>query len=66
MNSATEIRALLGGDPETAKQVFVDLYDKYNEEVFNLVKSKFVQEESTMEQIDLKRMRELAGLQEAS
>lgn len=65
VNSATEIRALLGGDPETAKQVFVDLYDKYNEEVFNLVKSKFVQEESTMEQIDLKRMRELAGLQEA-
>jgi len=63
VKSASEIRNILGGDVDTAKQAFVDLYDKYNEEVFNLIRSKLAKEEQ-MEQIDLKRMRELAGLKE--
>lgn len=64
VKSASEIRNILGGDVGTAKAAFIDLYDKYNEEVFNLVRSKLAKEEQQMEQIDLKRMRELAGLKE--
>lgn len=64
VKSASEIRNILGGDVGTAKQAFVDLYDKYNEEVFNLIRTKLAKEEQPMEQIDLKRMRELAGLKE--
>lgn len=63
VKSASEIRNILGGDVDTAKQAFVDLYDKYNEEVFNLIRTKLAKEEQ-MEQIDLKRMRQLAGLNE--
>jgi cytidyltransferase-like protein len=64
VKSASEIRNILGGDVGTAKQAFVDLYDKYNEEVFNLIRNKLAKEEQPMEQIDLNRMRELAGLKE--
>jgi cytidyltransferase-like protein len=63
VKSASEIRNILGGDVDTAKQAFVDLYDKYNEEVFNLIRTKLAKEEQ-MEQIDLKRMRQLAGINE--
>ena len=35
-----QIRELMKGDEELAKQVFVDLYDKYNETVFKLIREK--------------------------
>lgn len=64
VNSASQIRSLLGSDNiDDAKQAFVDLYDKYNEQVFNLIRSKLTRENS-MENIDINRLRQLAGLNE--
>ena len=63
VNSASQIRSLLGSDNiDDAKQAFVDLYDKYNETVFNLIHSKLGGK--TMESIDINELRKLAGLQE--
>ena len=63
VNSASQIRSLLGSDNiDDAKQAFVDLYDKYNETVFNLIHNKLGGK--TMESIDINELRKLAGLQE--
>ena len=63
VNSASQIRSLLGADNiDDAKQAFVDLYDKYNETVFNLIHNKLGGK--TMESIDINELRKLAGLQE--
>ena len=63
VNSASQIRSLLGSDNiDDAKQAFVDLYDKYNETVFNLIYNKLGGK--TMESIDINELRKLAGLQE--
>ena len=43
-------------------QAFADLYDKYNETVFNLIHNKLGGK--TMESIDINELRKLVGLQE--
>ena len=63
VNSASQIRSLLGTENiDDAKQAFVDLYDKYNETVFNMIRNKLG--EKTMENIDLNELRRMAGLEE--
>ena len=63
VNSASQIRNLLGTDNvDDAKQAFVDLYDKYNETVFNMIRNKLGGK--TMENFDLNELRKLAGLNE--
>ena len=63
VNSASQIRNLLGSDNvDDAKQAFVDLYDKYNETVFNMIRNKLGGK--TMENFDLNELRKLAGLNE--
>ena len=62
MDSASQIRELMKGDEELAKQVFVDLYDKYNEDLFKLIREKLMITEQEI--LDLNYMRKMAGLQE--
>jgi hypothetical protein len=63
VNSASQIRSLLGSENvDDAKQAFVDLYDKYNETVFEIIRNKLGK--NTMENIDLNELRKLAGLNE--
>jgi hypothetical protein len=63
VNSASQIRTMLGSENiDDAKQAFVDLYDKYNETVFNMIRNKLGGK--TMENIDLNELRKLAGLEE--
>ena len=62
LDSASQIRELMKGDEELAKQVFVDLYDKYNEDLFKLIREKLMITEQEI--LDLNYMRKLAGLQE--
>lgn len=63
VNSASQIRSLLGSENiDDAKQAFVDLYDKYNETVFKIIRNKLGK--NTMENIDLNELRKLAGLNE--
>ena len=65
VNSASQIRSLLGSENvDDAKQAFVDLYDKYNETVFNMIRNKLGNK--TMENIDLNELRRRAGLDEVS
>jgi len=65
VNSASQIRSLLGSENvDDAKQAFVDLYDKYNETVFNMIRNKLGNK--TMENIDLNELRRMAGLNEIS
>ena len=64
VNSASQIRSLLGTENiDDAKQAFVDLYDKYNETVFNMIRNK-LGTVKTMENIDLNELRRMAGLEE--
>jgi hypothetical protein len=62
LDSASQIRELMKGDEELAKQVFVDLYDKYNEDLFKLIREKLMITEQEI--LDLNYMRKMAGLQE--
>ena len=63
VNSASQIRSLLGTDNvDDAKQAFVDLYDKYNETVFKMIRNKLGG--TTMENFDINELRKLAGLNE--
>ncbi len=63
VNSASQIRTMLGSENiDDAKQAFVDLYDKYNETVFNMIRNKLGNK--TMENIDINELRKLAGLEE--
>ena len=63
VNSASQIRTMLGSENiDDAKQAFVDLYDKYNETVFNMIRNKLG--DKTMENIDLNELRRMAGLNE--
>ena len=63
VNSASQIRTMLGSENiDDAKQAFVDLYDKYNETVFNMIRNKLGNK--TMENIDLNELRRMAGLEE--
>ena len=63
VNSASQIRTMLGSENiDDAKQAFVDLYDKYNETVFEIIRNKLGK--NTMENIDLNELRKLAGLNE--
>ena len=62
LDSASQIRELMKGDQEQAKQVFVDLYDKYNEDIFNLIREKLMMNEQQI--LDLNYMRKMAGLNE--
>jgi len=62
LDSASQIRELMKGDEELAKQVFVDLYDKYNEDLFKLIREKLMITEQEI--LDLNYMRKMAGLNE--
>jgi len=62
LDSASQIRELMKGDEELAKQVFVDLYDKYNEDLFKLIREKLMITEQEI--LDLNYMRKIAGLNE--
>ena len=62
LDSASQIRELMSGDEELAKQVFVDLYDKYNEDLFKLIREKLMITEQEI--LDLNYMRKMAGLNE--
>ena len=52
----------MSGDEELAKQVFVDLYDKYNEDIFKLIRERLMITENEI--LDLNYMRKMAGLNE--
>ncbi len=62
LDSASQIRELMKGDEELAKQVFVDLYDKYNEDLFKTIREKLMITEQEI--LDLNYMRKMAGLNE--
>ena len=62
LDSASQLRELMSGDEELAKQVFVDLYDKYNEDIFKLIRERLMITENDI--INLNYMRKMAGLNE--
>jgi hypothetical protein len=62
VDSASQLRELMSGDEELAKQVFVDLYDKYNEDIFKLIRERLMITENDI--LDLNYMRKMAGLNE--
>ena len=62
LDSASQLRELMSGDEELAKQVFVDLYDKYNEDIFKLIRERLMITENEI--LDLNYMRKMAGLNE--
>ena len=62
VDSASQVRELMSGDEELAKQVFVDLYDKYNEDIYKLIRERLMITENDI--LDLNYMRKMAGLNE--